>query len=513
MKVEIKRTKIIKDERNRVKSHLIYEPHKRQTLNNLKFDKDGIFSKEIFGNLHKCDCGNLVDEYDKICPKCGCRVIDPSNMPDFYIDLTVNVPVCLADYDALWFGKRNKDSIDPDLAKEILEYDKFIFISNEAIQKSINNGCCDDEKITVDNINDKLNKFNVEYSVENFDPENINEADYKNGIILYSVKAIKFLGAKDEWIEENTTDFIEITHPIYRPLIADNMTIPYITGINIMYSNIIKKINDVLSMKEIAKNKPFFMMIECKAIIKLYNSIINELFKELQDVKYSIVKSEVISHPISGAIRAVLINRHDIHEDVIIIGDELVETLWPFLYEKYSGDMVKINKELIDGKYLVLVNRPPTINHLSIIAMKPRIASIYPFGKTEGTNRCLDENKNYIEKEYCKKIGLLDREKMIEEGLLTEEQARNFGDLEKFGQGYIDESGVDTVGIRCVGMNPLPMDGLSADVDGDALLVIALYSNQAVYEASQNILPSNSYMNYANGNIRNKIIEDFFYAQ
>lgn len=568
MIVDVKRTKIKKEECNRIKSHLIYEPHRRQSVDNLKFAEDGIFSKKIFGNIHKCECGDYIDRYDEICPRCGTRIIDSKNMPDFYIDLGVIVPVTLADYDSLWMGKRNKNSIFPDVAEKIMNYDSFIWIDENKL-KSNNNYTEKDAAI-----------------IEDFNPDDAEEK-FNGKKIYYGVEALKILGASDEWIEENTVDFLEISHPMYRPLVAENMSIPFITGINSMYSNIIKKINDVLTMKDIAKDRPFFMMIESKAILNLYNQIIDELFKEIQDVKYSIVKSEIISHPISGAIRAVLINRHDINEDVMLIGDTLVETLWPYLYKQCEGNMVKINKELVDKNYLVLVNRPPTINHLSIIAMKPRIASLYPFGHTEGTDNCLKHNVKYAEILKRKhKVGKMSRHNLIDQKLLDSERMINFGDVEKFGQGFSEDvknyncqnmnwidnekinnekrsgeknikigeefgckssnnleindstvynersektsngscedvhyesedyyDGIDTIGLRCIAMNPISMDGLAADTDGDCLLVIALYSDSANKEAYDYMLPSSSYMNYANSTIRNHIIEDFFFTQ
>ena len=80
------------------------------------------------------------------------------------------------------------------------------------------------------------------------------------------------------------------------------------------------------------------------------------------------------------------------------------------------------------------------------------------------------------------------------------------GDIEKFGSGEIDNRG-----LRTLGMNPIVFDGLAADTDGDVFLVCALYDKKSMKEAEL-ILPSNSYINYANGTIRNKIIEDFMYV-
>ena len=161
--------------------------------------------------------------------------------------------------------------------------------------------------------------------------------------------------------------------------------------------------------------------------------------------------------------------------------------------------MAKINKALVDGGYLLLINRPPTINHNSIVALYPRIASIYPVGKTQNTDFCRKHNDIFDE-----------RKPIVDDGL-------NFGDIEKYGQGYSvdpttgEADGIDVLGLRCVGMNPLMMDTLNMDVDGDVILEVALYSDAAIKEA-QTITPSRSYMNYANGTIRNHIIEDFVYA-
>lgn len=463
MFVNVNRTKIKKKHENQVTSHLIFEPRRRQSIDNLKLHENGIFSKKIFGNFHKCECGDLIGE--GYCENCETRVINPKNMPDFFIDLTISVPVFFADYASL-----SEIGIEKEDAEGIMKYEKFVYPVND------------------DNGNTSLEIYSLD--------DALNTENYIENLALIGIDALKALGVPQEWINENTVDYLNIPHPAYRPLIADNMTIPFITGINMLYSNIIKKINDAIDMHSFAKNRPFYLMAEYKVIVSLYNQIIENLFDELQNVKYSILKSEIISHPISGAIRAVLTNRHDIHEDVLLIGDTLVETLWPYLYEKHNGNMAAINEELVDKNYLVLVNRPPTISHLSIIAMKPRIASIYPFGKTEETDRCLLHNYNYAIK----------NENLIG---VFEDDTGELGDIEKFGQGL--EDGIDNCGLRVIGMNPITMDGLAADVDGDVLLVITLYSEKALKQANE-ILPSKCFQNYANGTIRNHIIEDFIFT-
>lgn len=452
MLVSIERTKINKDLKNQVTSSLILAPHRRQTATNIKLHEDGIFSKRIFGNFKKCDCGSLTSE--GFCDNCNTRVISIKNMPNFYVDLTIKVAAPFADY--------KNSGINPLDCESILKYEKFLY-------------------------GDEITQLNEE-----------NENDFDQSIIKIGLDALQYLGVKNEWIEENTVDFLSVPHPIYRPMIIDDRDTPYITGINNLYSNIIKNINNAIEMHTIAKNRPLFLMLEYKTISKLHRDIISALFDELQEVKYSILKSEIISHPISGAARATLINRHDVHEDVLLVGDTLVETLYPFLYKKYEGDMTKINKELVDGGAMMLLNRPPTICHLSTVSMKPRIASVYPFGHTSGTDGCLLHNEDYVNK-FPYKIGLF---KDVE------------GDIEKFGQGSDkngEYDGIDNVGIRCYGVNLIMADGLGADTDGDVLLGIALYSQKAKEQAEQ-LLPSRAYMNYANGTIRNHIIEDFIFA-
>lgn len=457
MKVSISRTKIEKDGRNEVSSPFILEPHRRRTSENLKFDDKGIFSKRIFGNLYRCDCGRLTEE--GFCNKCGTRVISTKNMPEFYIDLKIHVAAALADFENALTDISS--DITADDLKDIMEYKKFVY----------------------------------EGKVYELDEEDTSfESRFDSSKVKIGIDALSSLGVSAPWIKENTTDCLNVPHTMYRPIVIDNRNMPYITNINALYSNILEKINRVIELGETySKERPFFLMIQYQSIVEIYNEIIQKLFDELQNVKYSIIKSEVISHPISGAIRAVLTNRHDLDEDVLLIGDTLIETLYPYLYKKHKGDMVAINQELVDEDYVVLFNRPPTISHLSIIAMRPRVASIYPFGKLYDSDRGLKHNYRYVE-ENRENIGIFkDRD----------------GDIEKF-IGDIKD-GIDTVGVRAISVNPIAMDGLAGDFDGDVLLVIALYSRAAIEEAKA-MLPSRSFTNYANGTIRNHIIEDFIFT-
>lgn len=472
MKIGLRRTHIRKEEINRVTSHLILEPHRRQKAESLVYHDEGIFSKRIFGNLYRCDCGSFYDE--GICPNCGTRVVNPEHMPDFYIELCCLCHVMFPDWDKAHRnddGKWNrKIKITVDDIKSIANYTAFLYLGE--------NG---DEVVSVD---------------ESLDP-----SKWDNDKTLIGVDALRHAGISEEWINETMVDWLSVPHTIYRPMVISGSN-PFVTPINDLYSSIIKKINNALDMQEIANGRPLYLLAEYRVISDLYHQILSSLFVELQDAEYSILKSEIISHPISGAVRATLINRCDVHEDVIIIGDTLVETLYPYLFKKFNGNMELINKYLVETDTVILVNRPPTINHASIVAMKPRIASIYPVGKIKTTNGALLHNEEYCQN---RKFFTMDPENV------------NFGDIEKYGQGIIkdelgEDDGIDTLGLRCVGANPIMMDAMNADVDGDVLLNVALYSTAAIEEA-HTILPSKSYLNYANGTIRNHIIEDFIYAE
>lgn len=471
MKVKVSRTKIDKKEENRVSSHLIFEPHRRRNLDSLKFHEEGIFSKKIFGNINKCDCGEFKDP--GFCETCGTRIISSENIPDFYIDLETKVLASFPNIYKLYVILRKKVS-EEDI-KDILSYKKIIIVNESSFEVIESENSSD-----IEDIQDK--DFYIGYKAiekifslvwEGYTEEKVSEE-------LVNLK---------EWMEEYLVDYILIPHTIYRPIVIDGGNNPLITGINNLYSDIVRNINNAIEMKEYAKND-LYLLFQYRTITRIYNDIIEKLFDELQNVKYSILKSEIISHPISGAVRAVLINRHDLNEDVILIGDTLVETLWPFLFKKHYGDMAKINKELVDKNYKVLLNRPPTISHLSTIALKPRISSCYPLFNIENTNGGLKHNEDYI-RNNRHKIGIFNDKD---------------GDIEKFGSKEID-----TLGLRCISINPIVTDGMAADFDGDTLLTIALYGDSSLKQAEE-LLPSKSYMNFANGEIRNKIIEDFIYA-
>lgn len=531
MKVSIKRTKIVKKEENRVTSPLFRKTYSRVTKGDVKPDENGIFSKKIFGNFYSCDCGELKEP--GICEKCGTRVIDKANMPDFYIDLPCHVAVVYADY----------ESVDP-VVKEILDYNAFVYNNEVYI-------ACEDttfikydlylelglDRFKMVRRRRTMNEETEEEVKSKIDPnQKYIETDFNENDILIGIDALKALDISDEWIEENTTDYILIPHTSYRPLTPNqDRTNYYLGDLNNLYLALMQNINDILSYNEMANGRPMFCRLQYQGIAQLYDKIMDNLFDQIHSIKHNVVKYEVIAHPLSGAIRAVLTNRCDLNEDILLIGDTFIETLFPVIYHKHNGNMMEINRELIESDAYVLLNRAPTISHYSVMAMKPRVASMYPFGEIEGTNGGSLENTRLIEKDldtiglfedeegdierFSTKINAGNRHKNNEDELIyvaSDEEVHDSvheyldKDLNDFDITEEDCDYIDTLGLRVIGANPIMFDGLGADTDGDVLFVIALYSNAAKAQAV-NLLPSKAYLNYANGSIRNKIVEDLLF--
>ena len=427
MKVTIECPRILKLEENKVTSPLTSIPHYKKDLDNFPYHPDGIFSKRIFGNLYKCDCGELKEE--GYCEKCETRVVTYENMPDFFIQLPIDVVYRYAKLDDLTTKLVSIDMVD-----KLAKYQGFLIEKDDQ-----DNEISDDEGKTVTEIT--LSKYDF---IDTTD-EGYNGQEYasKNNKVLYGKEALLALTGDVEWLDKNMSDVVLIPHTIYRPLIVNNDQTPFTSKINSLYIQLIEMIQKTEKIIEIATN-PIYLLATYARINEIKETIDKSILEEIQENKYSIVRSEVISHPITGAARATFLNRHDVHEDVLLIGDTLVETLWPYLYKKHHGDMVEINKELIDNDYSVLLNRPPTIAHLSIIAMKPRIASIYPLGYTEGTDRCLLHNEKYV-KEHPERIGKFKYSRKDSETrddkLLSKSFPYNlcnrleFGDIEEFGSG------------------------------------------------------------------------------
>lgn len=334
MKVKASKFKVQDNPDNAVTTDKLFMPRKSKTKDgDWRFHPDGIFSRRIFGTINKCHCGKTT-EIGTWCPHCDTRVVAFNNMPDFYIPVDINAPLLTVDYAK--FGKNATN------VKNLLTYKAFYFNGN----------------------------------VIDYDEENIEDLlEYMDEEILIGPEAAKALeeSIDDEWIEENTTTNIPIPHPIYRDF-TETENGKYIIGdINESMIKLIRKMSKVLSFKEDEPNNVDLLIIN-NLIHSHYQEILNSIFEKIMKNKKSIIKQEVLAQSLTGAVRGVITNNYGLDEDTILIGKKMVNVLWPQLITEHGEDYEKINKILATENYNVLVNRPPTIGQLSIIAMKPQIS-------------------------------------------------------------------------------------------------------------------------------------------
>ena len=332
MKIKMKKFSITPNNINEVTSDKVFKPRKcKDSKENWRFHEQGIFSREIFGKIGVCVCGET--KTPGWCPKCGCRVLNKDKMPDFYISCETRIPYINADYKV--FGEMGPN------VKKIMSYNAFVY---------------DGEVI-------------------DFDLETLDITIYKESGIKIGTDAVLALdiGADQDWIIENTVSNIPIPHPIFRPITETNGN-KYILGpLNDMFRDLLFKRNQLISFRNSDDDSKLKTLAISKMLCEKYNEIILVIFGIIAKGKKSLVSKELIGQSLTGAIRSVITNNFNLDEDDILIGGEFVQTLFPVLYKKYDGDFEKINKELINGNYHVLTNRPPSIGQLSIIAMKPQI--------------------------------------------------------------------------------------------------------------------------------------------
>lgn len=475
-------------EENRVTSYHIFKKGERRISDDYRYDDKGIFSYKIFGRIGSCRC--LTGDKKTTpgyCQVCGTRVIDPNKMPFFYIDLEVNVPKLCTDYKKF------------PLAERLLTYKGFL--------------ACDDEDMYII-WEDKWSKKIALKDETGFEPDmdiicmyNVKTKDKyhehidfnlekfcKGKKMLVGVEAVKKIYADkekevQEWLDVWTTDTVYIPHTSQRSNLKMNDGKVIISELNQLYTDLLYKIHVTDSYKmdyeydEDGNNSLVvidYYVTSYHSIYEAYVATSEKMLSLLTEGKKSYLNLNLRSHRVTSAIKGTVTNRFDLDEDVILVGDTFIQTMYPYLYAKCDGDMEAINKELIDNDELVLINRAPTICHLSIMAAKPRIASLYPFGT-------------------------------FDDGALGYPPYKSKDLFETLDEENAPEPEIDTYGIRTIAVNPMIFDGLAMDVDGDALFVIPIFSTQAKEEA-QKMTPSTNFMNYANGEIRNGILEDIVYA-
>lgn len=404
MKITIKPINIVEDPQNEVTSHKIFQSRKiKDENNNFLFDKDGIFSERIFGKFGHCTCGNL--KKPGICVDCGCRVLDKRYLPNFYIKFGFDLPNRVINFE---------EDQDKQLVNDLINFKGFLY-------------------------NGEYVEFNLKDDMSIYDEDKI----------LFGKEAILSLGISEKWYNENVHNLITIPHTSFRKITFQNDKY-FIGNLNTLYINMIRLNNRYNNLKKNSKltvlNEINLRYIVCRGLETLYD----ELFMILAKNNRNVISNELRGQPETGMIRAVMTNNFSLDEDTLVIGKYFIETLYPKLYADYTDengitDIDGINKALVDGEYLVLFNRQPTIGAKSIIAMKPIFSK-------------------------------LDSEQFV------------------------------------IQANPIVYDGLAADVDGDALNVIALYTKESCQEAKK-LLASNNYIEGSNSSIRNKMLEELEYVQ
>ena len=405
MKISISPVEIQDNPSNKVTSDLVFEPRKiKDRDGNMLFHPEGIFSKRIFGKFGHCTCGKL--RKPGYCAACDCRVISKRKMPDFYMEFDFDIP------------REILNISEPDKTKrEILEN---LYKYNGFLYKGLY----------------------VEYDIKN-DNTSYTEKDK----ILYGKDAILSMGVSEEEYKSNVRRKISIPHTCFRKITVQGDK-HYLGSIDKTYILLLKQ-NKKYRENNYDGRTPLGKLNLLQTVGKAIENLSQDLFNIISENNRNLVDNELNGQPETGMIRAVMTNNFSLEEDDILIGYHFINTLYPYLYKKYtvSGitDIDGINKELKDGDYLVLFNRQPTIGAKSIIAMKPKFSKI---------------------------------------------------EAEKF----------------VIQANPIVYEGLAADVDGDSLNIIALYTKEACEEAKK-LLPSVNYIEGSNSSIRNCMPEDFEYVK
>lgn len=334
MRITIENFHIKENPLNEVTSEKVFKPRRTKDKDgNWRFHDEGIFSPVIFGKLYKCSCG-ANEEPGTWCKICGDRVVSKDKMPDFYIPTGVRAPFVHTDYSV--FGRDAKQ------IKMLLEYGAFLY---------------DGEFVEFD-----LSKLDISQYPD-------------NDKILIGVEAAQALSPKvtDEWIKKNTSTNVPVPHPIYRPIIETTSGRYILGSLNDVLIDLLDKRAKILSFKEEGDGNKFQELTLNKLLYDKYVEVIYSIFEILLKGKKSVMKQEVVAQPISGAFRAVITNNDSLDEDIILIGYELVETIYPHLVKRYGEDWDAINEHLKRHQSRVVVNRPPTIGEKSVIAMKPVI--------------------------------------------------------------------------------------------------------------------------------------------
>lgn len=303
------------------------------------------------------------------------------------------------------------------------------------------------DKTMVDNL---LNSRGFLYEGEyvEFDLK-IDFSKYDEKKILIGKDALMSIGVSEAWYNENVHRLISIPHTSYRQITFQGDKY-FIGNLNTIYINMLRQNNKYENLKKNSK-LTIFNEINLRYIVcKELDKLYHELFQILAKNKRNVIDAELKGQPETGMIRAVMTNNFGLEEDTLKIGYYFIPTLYPRLFSKYTD--------------------PET-------------------GETDidGINKELADEEYYV---------LFNRQPTI--------GAKSIIGMKPV---FSDEESEMFV----IQANPIVYDGLAADVDGDSLNVIALYSRAACEEAKK-LLASNNYIEGSNSSVRNGILEEFEYV-
>lgn len=340
--VSISFTPIPRDERNEVH-------HYHKYLKDGKtLDPEGISSPRIFGLPSRCSCGRDM-KYNTICSNCGFRVYDPDNAPRYYFDTGVDYfAIGLEDTSGRGTNRMFPDSFNGKLRQEIEAFlDRTAMIDKSdfsIIPNDKDHNRFDHEYIWGIDAADYV----VEHSKNNKDIIMEDWEEYKKTYITTLVPILHPSVRRSVIIGDNTRREDEQTSAIQRLIYKVNLEK--------------KKINPI----QIDSNK---VNIEYY-IVREINHYFDVVFTKLGDSnrKKTIIKNEVIGTQIYHAARGVLTTDITCDIDEVKIGDALIGEMFP---EFKNAPIDKIN-EIIHDKWF-LINRPPTLSILSILAFHPTV--------------------------------------------------------------------------------------------------------------------------------------------
>ncbi len=273
-------------------------------------------------------------------------------------------------------------------------------------------------------------------------------SQYDKDKILFGKDAILSLGVTEEWYNNSVHRLISIPHTSFRKITFQNDNY-YIGDLNKLYINMIKLNNKYDKLKANSKLSILNELNIRYIICKDLGSLYKQLFQILARNKRNVIDNELRGQPETGMIRAVMTNNFSLDEDTILIGKYFIETLYPKLFREHN------------------TNGVPDIKAINKILKDEEYLVLFNRQPTIGAKSIIAMHPIFSE---------LEQEQFV------------------------------------IQANPIIYDGLAADVDGDSLNVMALYSKEACEEAKK-LLPSVNYLEGSNGSIRNGIIEEFKYVE